>query len=410
MKNIIKLLLSFAALQTILPAMDKLFIVERESESLATIRDGLMRTKMHNMHNMNHGIVKFKGHEAYLISRDGYVVKFDPVDEKILAEYKTSKSAIGFVIGENYVAVANYDDKSVDILTRDLKPIQKIKTGSKNVGIKIYKNYLIFAQMDKDKVTVLKDENEGRGLPKFKIYKEFENVGKMPFDAMIKEGHYIVGFFLNKAFGVIDLDKMEFKEVKITADGNKPVLKVPHFGFWSIGEEKIFIPAVGDNKVMVYDPQFHFIKNIETLGLPVFTALSPDKKFLAVTFSGKDFPKIQIIDTKSLKIIKTFSFAGKVLHVRWSPSEPDLYVSVNDANQISVIDTRSWVLEREIYQVEHPSGIFIYEMDRNETRRDAGVQPKRSIELLSETKKKEEEARKIFQEALKKDKSGQVGE
>ena len=81
--------------------------------------------------------------------------------EKILNEYKTSKSAIGFVIGENYVAVANYDDKSVDILTRDLKPIDKIITGSKNVGIKIYKDMIIFAQMDADKVTVLKNENTG---------------------------------------------------------------------------------------------------------------------------------------------------------------------------------------------------------------------------------------------------------
>ena len=407
MKMIIKSLLAVVLIQTILPAKDKLFIVERESESLATIRDGLMRTKMKNMHNMNHGVLKFKDHEAYLISRDGYIVKFDPISEKVSAEYKTSKSAIGFVIGENYVAVANYDDKSVDILSRDLKPVQKIKTGSKNVGIKIYKNYLIFAQMDADKVTVLKDENEGKGLPKFKIYKEFDNVGKMPFDAMIKDNTYIVGFFLNKAFGVIDLDKMKFKEVKITADGNKPVLKVPHFGFWSIGEDKIFIPAVGDNKVLVYDPSFKFIKNIETLGLPVFTALSPDKKHLAVTFSGKDFPKIQIIDTKNLKIIKTYSFAGKVLHVRWSPSEPELYISVNDANQISVIDTKTWELEREIYQVEHPSGIFIYEMDMNETMRDAGVGPKRTIELLGEKKMKEEEARKIFEEALKKEKNVQ---
>jgi protein NirF len=111
---------------------------------------------------------------------------------------------------------------------------------------------------------------------------------------------------------------------------------------------------------MVYDKHFKFIKNIDTQGLPVFTSLSPDKKYLAVTFSGKDFPTIQIIDTKTLKIIKTFSFPGKVLHVRWSKEYPSLYVSVNDANQVSVIDTRDWVLERDIYQVKHPSGIFLY--------------------------------------------------
>ena len=365
--NYMRLLMSAVLLgtmffSTVSSAKEKYFVVERESESLAIIEDGLTRRHMEHMHNMNHGIVKFDGDDAYLISRDGYVVKFDPKTEKIEAEYKTSKSAIGFVIGKNYVAVANYDDKSVDILTRDLKPIDKIVTGSKNVGIKIYKDMIIFAQMDNDKVTILKDENAGKGTPKFKIFKEFK-VGKMPFDAMIKDNTYIVGFFLSKAFGVIDLDKMTYSEIKVTAKDNKPVLKVPHFGFWSLSENRTFIPAVGDNAVMVYDNNFKFIQNIKTQGLPVFTALSPDKKYLAVTYSGKDFPTIQIINTETLKIFKTFTFNGKVLHVRWSQEYPALYVSVNDANQVNVIDTDEWFLQREIYQVKHPSGIFLYKTD-----------------------------------------------
>ncbi len=365
MKHLLSVILLGATLYAGTPTeSEKIFVVERESESVAIISKGLPKSRMENMHNMNHGIIKFSGKDGYLISRDGYVVRFDPVSEKILDEYKTSKSAIGFVIGKNYVAVANYDDKSVDILTRNLKPIDKIVTGSKNVGIKIYKDMVIFAQMDSDKVTILKDENIGKGLPKFKIYKEFK-VGKMPFDAMIKDNTYIVGFFLSKAFGVIDLDTMKYSQIKVTAKDNKPVLKVPHFGFWSLSEDRTFIPAVGDNAVMVYDNNFKFIKNIETKGLPVFTALSPDKKYLAVTFSGKDFPTIQIIDTKALKIIETFTFNGKVLHVRWSNKDDYLYVSVNDANQVNVINTNEWFLEREIFQISHPSGIFIYDLEEN---------------------------------------------
>lgn len=361
MKKLLSAVLLTGALFAATPsASEKLFVVERESQSVAIIHQGLAKSRMENMHNMNHGIIKFDEKDGYLISRDGYVVRFDPVNEKILNEYKTSESAIGFIIGKNYVAVANYDDKSVDILTKDLKPIEKIKTDSKNVGIKIYKNMLIFAQMDSDKVTILEDENAGKGLPKFKIAKEF-NVGKMPFDAMIQDNMYIVGFFLSKAFGVIDLDKMEYFQIEIKAEGNKPVLKVPHFGFWSLSEDRTFIPAVGDNAVLVYDKKFNFIKNITTQGLPVFTTLSPDKKYLAVTFSGKDFPVIQIIDAKTYDIIKTFTFPGKVLHVRWSDADDLLYVSVNDANQISVINTKEWFLEREIFQLKHPSGIFIYQ-------------------------------------------------
>lgn len=343
-------------------AKEKFFVVERESESLATIYDGVKRTNIEGMHNMNHGVVKFEGNDGYVISRDGYVVKFDPVSEKILAEYKTSKSAIGFVVGPNYVAVANYDDKSVDILSRDLKPIDKIQTGSKNVGIKIYTDYLIFSQMDNDIISVFKDMDAGKALPNFKLHKEFKDVGELPFDAMIKDEKYIVGFFTSKFFGVLDLKKMEYNKIDIFLDENRQmVLKVPHFGFWSIGGDKIFVPAVGDNKVLVYDNDFKFVKNIKTQGLPVFTSLSPDKKYLAVTYSGKDFPTIQIIDTNSLEIIHTFNFDGKVLHLRWSETTPQLYVSVNDTNKIAVIHTKEWFLNREIFNVKKPSGIFIYE-------------------------------------------------
>jgi len=183
---------------------EKIFVVERESRSVVVIEDGVTTSRMEHMHNMNHGIIKFDGKDGYLISRDGYVVHFDPITEKVLHEYKTSKSAIGFTINKDYVAVANYDDKSVDVLTRDLKPIQKIKTGSKNVGIKNYKDMLIFAQMDNDKVSIYK--NIGKKEPKFELFKEF-SVGKLPFDAMIRDDNYIVGFFLSKSFGVINLDE-----------------------------------------------------------------------------------------------------------------------------------------------------------------------------------------------------------
>jgi len=362
MKN--KLLLSATLalfLYTNANAVEKIFVVERESSSLAVIENDLPRSHIENMRDMNHGVVKFYEKDGYAISRDGYVVKFDPENEKILKEYKTSKSAIGFVINEHYVAVANYDNKSVDILDRDLRPIKSIVTGSKNVGIKIYKSYLVFSQMDNDKITVLRDKNEGKKVPDFEIYKEFEDVGVMPFDAMIKDNNFITGFFKSEHFGVLDLDTMKYSKIQIMLGDRQPVLKVPHFGFWSISGAHVFIPAVGDNKVLVYTPDFKFVKNIETEGLPVFTSLSPDEKYMAVTFSGAKFPVIEIIDTKTLEIIKRFEFDGKVLHVRWSNEKSKLYVSVNDTNKIAVIDTKEWYVSKEIFQVQKPSGIFIYE-------------------------------------------------
>ena len=368
MKLINKILLLVLITSSTLLAYEKYFVVERESSSLAVIENGIKYSTMKNMKNMNHGVVKFDGDDGYVISRDGYIIKFDPINEKIVAQYKTSKSAIGFVIGKHYVAVANYDDKSVDILDRDLKPLKKIKTNSKNVGIKIYKNYLIFAQMDNDTVSIYEDLNNAKSKPNFKLFKEFKDVGELPFDAMIQDNKYIVGFFTSKHFGTIDLDTMTFKKVKIFLDEKrKMVLKVPHFGFWSIGGDKVFVPAVGDNKVLVYDMNFKHIANIKTEGMPVFTSLSPDKKHLAVTFSGKKFPVIQIIDTKTLKIIKRFEFKGKVLHVRWSKTKPHLYVSVNDENLVSVLNTQQWYRARDILNIQKPSGIFIYNAPGHES-------------------------------------------
>jgi len=358
-KILIGALLSISTIAT-LESSEKYFVIERESNSVAIIEEGFPRSHMENMHNMNHGVMKFYGNDGYLISRDGYVVKFDPRSEKKLAEYKTSKSAIGFVINKNYVAVANYDDKSVDILSRDLEPIQKIKTNSRNVGIKIYKNYLVFSEMDNDTIAVYEDKNKAKGKPNFVLKKEFKDVGVMPFDAMIKDDKFIAGFFQSPWFGVVDLTNLTYKKIDILLEDRKPVLKVPHFGFWSISDENVFIPAVGDNKVLVYTPDFKFVKNIKTEGLPVFTSLSPDQKYLAVTFSGEKFPVIQIIDTKTLKVVKRFEFDGKVLHLRWSSEKPDLYISVNDSNKVAVLNTKKWYLSREIFTIKKPSGIFIY--------------------------------------------------
>ncbi|MDX9813857.1 MAG: cytochrome D1 domain-containing protein [Sulfurimonas sp.] len=340
---------------------EKMFVVERESSSLAIVEKGLTSSHIEGMRNMNHGVVKFYENDGYVISRDGYVIKFDPIEEKILKEYKTSKSAIGFEITKNYVAVANYDNKSVDILDRDLNVIKVFDTGSKNVGIKVYKDYLVFSQMDNDKITVLKDMNGGKGKPDFKIHKEFEDVGVMPFDAMINGSKFITGFFKSPWFGVVDLDTMTYSKIDVLLDDQKPVLKVPHFGFWSIGTSKVFVPAVGNNKVLAYTPDFKFIKAIETEGLPVFTALSPDQKYMAVTFSGDKFPVLQIIDTDTLEVIHRYEFDGKVLHVRWSEKRPNLYVSVNDTNKVVVIDTKEWYISREIFNIAKPSGIFLFE-------------------------------------------------
>ena len=54
---------------------------------------------------------------------------------------------------------------------------------------------MIFSQMDSDIISVYKDLNEGKKEPNFVLHKEFKNAGEMPFDAMLQEQSYIMGFF-----------------------------------------------------------------------------------------------------------------------------------------------------------------------------------------------------------------------
>jgi len=346
-------------------AFEKIFVVERENSALAVIEHNLLYNEIKGMHNCNHAVVKFRDHDGYVITRDGYVIKFDPIKEVKEKEYRTSRSAIGFIVGPNYVAVANYDNKTVEILDRDLNPIQSIRTGSRNVGIKEYGDKLIFACMDSDEIWVMRDENYGKKRPHFVLERKITDIGQVPFDAMIDKNLYVVGLFNSPDVGVLDLDTMKYRKVPMKMDKKERILKVPHFGFWSISGDYFFIPAVGNKKVFVFDHDFNFVKAIEVEGNPVFTSLSPDRKWLAVTFSGKKFPVVQIIDAKKLKVVRRIQFPGWILHVRWSKDTPHIYFSVNTKDMVlgyntSDPDPKKWWKHFE-WPVPKPSGIFLFE-------------------------------------------------
>ncbi len=74
-----RLLLLFSILAiSFIYAKEKIFVVERESSSLAVIEGGLTRSHIENLHNLKHAVVKFKDRDGYLISRDWYIIKFNP--------------------------------------------------------------------------------------------------------------------------------------------------------------------------------------------------------------------------------------------------------------------------------------------------------------------------------------------
>ncbi|MDQ7037983.1 MAG: cytochrome D1 domain-containing protein, partial [Aquificota bacterium] len=254
----------------------QVWVVERERGALAVLEDRGI-TEIKGLGNLNHATVKFRKGYAYVISRDGYVSLIDTDKKKLIRRVKVGESSIGLTFCGNRVAVANYDPGTVVILDEDLRVIRVLETGSRNVGIKSWEGKLVFSLMDRDEIWVL--SCDGERLATFRV-------SPMPFDALLHEGVYLVGFFGSGKVGFLDLKTMTYRET-VLGGPEEAVLKVPHFGTWGVTESTAYIPAVGERKVYILDLRTRKVKgSIEVPGLPVFVVLSPDGRFIAVSFSG----------------------------------------------------------------------------------------------------------------------------
>ncbi len=333
---------------------EKLYVVERERGSLAVIENGKFKKEIENIGNATHTTVKTDKNFAYAVSRDGFMSKIDKRTDKLIKKVKVGNSGIGFTILDKYIIVANYDPKDVVIINKKMEIIKKIPTNSRNVGIKHKNNFIIFSLMDKDQIWIL-DKNRN-----FSPVKKYENVGQMPFDALLYKSIYIVGFFKENALGVLNLNNFKYskKSIKFT-EKKEAVMKVPHFGTWGIVGEKGLIPAVGERNAIIFDfKKFQITGKIKLIGLPVFIAVSPNKRFAAVNYSGDKENYITIIDLKNLKPVKDIEIGKRVMHLRFSKNNKKLYITSYYEHKLKILNTEDWSIEKEVI-VPTPSGIFI---------------------------------------------------
>ncbi|ACO03006.1 MAG TPA: NirF protein [Persephonella sp.] len=333
---------------------EKLYVVERERGSLAVIQDGKFEGEIRDLGNLNHAIVKTDGDYSYVISRNGYFSKVDNRSDRVVRKIKPGNSGIGFTFVGDYIAIAHYDPKKVTILTKDLDKYIVVETGSRNVGIKVYYPYLVFSLMDKDQIWVL---NADKG---FELETVIDNVGKLPFDALIDGDRYIVGFFKEKGVGILDLSNFKYRKVKFRSDKDQEVVfKIPHFGMWGIVDERAIIPSVGERKAYVVNIKSMKVeKSIDLIGLPVFISVSPDRRFAVVNYSGDKEDYITVIDLKDFKPVKNIKAGKRVMHLRFSKDGKRLYISSYFENRLKIFDTDNFRIIKEI-TVPTPSGIFI---------------------------------------------------
>ncbi len=344
---LILLILSFAW------STEKLYVVQRERSSLAVVQNGKLVKTVENLGNLNHATLKFRGRFAYIISRDGILSKIDTGTDSLVKKAKVGKSGIGFTFCGAKVAVANYEPDTVVLLSEDLDVEKEIKTASRNVGIKSWKGLLVFSLMDRDSVWMV---NCSSG----KVIKRVEKVGNMPFDALLSEGRYIVGFFKERGVGILDLEGFRYKKVNFKEGGREITFKIPHFGLWGVWKDTAYIPSVGSREIKVVNlKSFSYLGSIKLPGLPVFVAVSPEGKYLAVNYSGDKENYLSLVDRERGKVIRTSELGKRIMHFRFSPDGRFIYLSSYYENLLKKVRVPDLSVVGKV-RVATPSGVFLY--------------------------------------------------
>ncbi|NPB06416.1 MAG: NirF protein [Aquificae bacterium] len=333
-------------------AFGTVFVVERETGRLAVIRNDELVKEIEGLGNLNHATLKFFKGNGYLISRDGWLSLIDPERAELVKKVKVGESTIGINFCLNFVAVANYAPKTVELLSAELKPVKSFETGSRNVGIKGKDRLLLFALMDADEVWAVDCKTQ-------ELLKRIK-VGRMPFDALLIDDRYVVGFFKEDGVGIVNLKDLSYRKVSFKAGDKEVVFKIPHFGFWGIKGERAYVPAVGERKLHVINVKnFTYEGFIPLPGLPVFAVVSPDGRFLAVNYSGDMEDYLTLVDLKDEKVFITKRLGRRILHFRFTPGGRHLYLSSYFENKVKKVSVPDLVVEKEI-SVPTPSGVFIY--------------------------------------------------
>ncbi len=327
------------------------YVVERAAGSLGIITNNKLTGEIKNLGNGTHIIIYFGKHYGYALSRNGYLSKIDPGTGRVILQKRVSKDTVDFCLSGKYIAVASYVPEDVIVLNKNLKVLKTIKTGDKNIGIEFYKNYLIFELMNKDRILALNTADN------FKIVKTVNNIGKMPIDALIYKGFYLSSFLLGQKFGMLNLNNFTYRIIRYGKKG-KFTHQIPHYGIYSVDNDKAYIPAVGEKKLEVVDLKTgNLTGSVNLPGFPIFIIFSPDRKIIAINYSGGAHDYLTLINAGNLHVVKNLKAGRRVMFMSFSRGSGHIYVSDYYGNSVNVFNTRNG---KEVFKipVQSPSGIF----------------------------------------------------
>lgn len=351
-------------------------VIERATSSVQVIETTTNSSlgRIEGLGDLSHASAVYSRDEqyAYIFGRDGGLSKIDIVNKKLVKRVMQSGNSIGGAISQDgkLVAVSNYKPGGVKVFDAEtLELVADIpatygnnKQRSKVIGlVDAPGQKFIFSLWDAGEIWVADLSNANKPA-----ITRFKDIGKNPYDALITPDgrYYIAGLFGEDGMAMLDLWNLDAGVKRILNNYGKgeqklPVFKMPHLEGWAIAGNFAFVPAVGRHEVLVINTlNWTEAGRIKVHGQPIFVMARPDGRNVWVNYAVPNNDTLQVIDTQSLKIIKTLTPGKGVLHMEFEPRGGEVWASVRDEDRIAVFDTETF--EQLItFEAKKPSGIFM---------------------------------------------------
>lgn len=345
-------------------AQGTLQIIETTGQSrLATIE---------GLGDLSHASAVFSrdGRYAYIFGRDGGLTKVDILTNSIVKRVIQAGNSIGGAISQDgsLVAVSNYEPGGVRVfdsetldLVADIPAIDEDGVASKTVGlVDAPDQRFVFSLYDAGEIWIadLSDRNHPE-------ITKFTDIGVQPYDGLITSDgrYYVAGLFGEDGLAKLDLWNLDAGVQRILGGYGRgeqamPVYKMPHLEGWAKAGDLLFLPAVGRHEVLVVDARtWAEVGRVPVHGQPVFAVARPDGRQVWVNFAHPLNDTVQVIDVPSMSVVHELKPGKAVLHMEFTPRGEHVWISVRDAGEVQVYDTRT-VTQIAKLPASKPSGIF----------------------------------------------------
>ena len=378
-----------------------LFLVVETGDHHVTVLDGDRLeplTRFKSRYSL-HGGIKYSPHGrfAYMVSRDGWVSKYDMYNLKMLSEIRAGINARNLAISSDgkYLAIGNYLPQTLVILNAaDLSLNRIIAVGDGN-GRRSRVSAVYDAAPRKSFIVALKDIPElwEISYAKHPVYygkvHDYRDEGPPkitePFPIRrIELDDYLDDFFFDQGYdNLMGAARNSRNGQVINLNIGRKIAAIdlpglPHLGSgitWiRHGHPVMATPNIKQGVVSVIDMRtWKTIKRIKTLGPGFFMRSHENSPYAWVdVFFGPNRDAMQVIDKQSLKIVKTLRPApGKTsAHVEFTRDGRYALVSIWDRDGALVVYDSKTLEEVKRIPMKKPSGKYnVY----NKITRSAGT-------------------------------------